>query len=113
MKFGGPREVTLRAAADDGGVVVTIDDRGPGVPPAQLPLIFEAFYRGERELTRQTRGTGIGLALVSGLVGDMGGRVRASNRAGGGLRVSVWLPGGDPGRAREATRAHPARPPSR
>ena len=96
VKFGKPKagersvvRVALEAGSD--GVAVHVRDEGPGVPKQQLPLIFEAFYRGERELTRTTKGTGIGLALVAGLVADMGGRVRARNRDGGGLEVTVEL----------------------
>jgi signal transduction histidine kinase len=99
VKFGRPQagerarvRVTLEARGD--GVVVHVLDEGPGVPKGQLPLIFDAFYRGERELTRTTKGTGIGLALVAGLVADMGGRVTARNREEGGLEVMVELAAG-------------------
>jgi len=96
VKFGKPEAgerstVRVRLEAGGDGVAVQVRDEGPGVPKGQLPLIFEAFYRGERELTRTTKGTGIGLALVAGLVADMGGRVKARNRDGGGLEVTVEL----------------------
>lgn len=92
------RRITLWAEAQDGGVVIGVRDRGPGVPRAQLRRIFEPFYRGERELTRRTRGTGIGLALVQGVVTRAGGRVWARNVADGGLEVLLWLaaPVGEP-----------------
>jgi signal transduction histidine kinase len=66
-------------------------DRGPGVAPRQLRRIFEPFWRGESELTRTTKGTGIGLALVRGLVARMGGTVSARNGEAGGLEVRVRL----------------------
>ncbi len=96
VKFGKPKAgerstVRVRVEASGDGVAVKVRDAGPGVPRGQLPLIFEAFYRGERELTRTTKGTGIGLALVAGLVADMGGQVKARNRDGGGLEVTVEL----------------------
>jgi two-component system OmpR family sensor kinase len=74
--------------------VLAVRDHGPGVPAGQLRRIFQPFYRGERELTRRTKGTGIGLALVHGLVRGMGGRVDARNHPGGGLEVRVVLAAG-------------------
>ncbi len=72
-------------------VVVTVADRGPGVPRRHLKKIFEPFYRAENELTRTSKGTGIGLALVRGLVEQMGGAVTGSNSAAGGFEVEVSL----------------------
>jgi signal transduction histidine kinase len=72
-------------------VAITIRDYGPGVPPKQLRRIFELFYRGENELTRETVGTGIGLALVRELTTAMHGRVDVRNVAPG-VEVVVELP---------------------
>ncbi len=92
VKFGGAGQVvTLSVRAGDDRVAVIVRDRGPGVPPAQLSRIFEPFFRGERELTRTTQGTGIGLSLVDRLVRAMGGRVSARNHPEGGLEVTVAL----------------------
>ena len=63
----------------DGTVLLTVRDYGPGVPKTQLKKIFELFYRAENELTRETVGTGIGLALVRQLAAAMGARVDARN----------------------------------
>ena len=85
-------EIVLWAGLDAGGMVqVGVRDHGPGVPARQLRRIFEPFYRGERELTRRTQGTGIGLALVARLAGQMRGRVVARNHPEGGLEVCVSL----------------------
>jgi signal transduction histidine kinase len=91
IKFGGPGSVTLSAHETEDGVQLLVRDGGPGVPERQLRAIFEPFYRGERELTRTTKGTGIGLALVAGLMEDMGGTVRARNADQGGLEVALTL----------------------
>ena len=65
--------------ASDGSVLFTVRDYGPGVPKAQMKKIFELFYRAEHELTRETVGTGIGLALVRQLASAMGARVDVRN----------------------------------
>jgi signal transduction histidine kinase len=85
------RRIELRCAACDGGVRVTVRDHGPGVPARHLGRIFEPFYRGENELTRRTKGTGIGLALVRGLVERMGARVQGRNPPDGGFEVAIEL----------------------
>lgn len=64
----------------DGTVLFTIRDYGPGVPRDQVKKIFKLFYRSENELTRETVGTGIGLALVHQLALTMDGQVDVVNR---------------------------------
>jgi len=86
------KRVTLFARAEGGALCFGVRDRGPGVPPERLTQIFEPFFRGERELVRETRGTGIGLALVAGLARQAGGEAGARNHPEGGLEVSVSLP---------------------
>ena len=54
-------------------------DYGPGIAPDQMKKIFTLFYRSENELTRETVGTGIGLALVRELAGGMGAEVDVVN----------------------------------
>jgi signal transduction histidine kinase len=74
------KKVELAARrSSDGGVLFTVRDYGPGVPKTQLKKIFELFYRAQNELTRETVGTGIGLALVRQLAAAMGARVDARN----------------------------------
>lgn len=84
--------VACRDVDDARHVEVSVRDHGPGVPARDLGRIFEAFYRRGDELTRTTKGTGIGLALVKDLVESLGGTVSATNAPGGGLRVAVRLP---------------------
>jgi len=74
----------------DGGVQFSVRDYGPGVPGDQMKKIFKLFYRSESELTRETVGTGIGLALVHQLARAMGGQVDVVNREPGAeFRVNI------------------------
>jgi signal transduction histidine kinase len=71
---------------------VSVEDSGPGVPPAELPHIFERFHRGDPSRARTTGGFGLGLAICKALVESYGGRIEASNRDGQGTVVRVELP---------------------
>jgi len=84
--------ITLQCVRQGGTVLLAVRDRGPGVAPRHLPRLFEAFYRGEDELTRSAQGTGIGLALVKGLAERMGASAVARNRDGGGFEVTLTFP---------------------
>jgi signal transduction histidine kinase len=66
--------------SSNGRVVFSVRDFGPGVPRDQMKKIFELFYRSESELTRETVGTGIGLAIVHQLSLAMNGSVDVVNR---------------------------------
>jgi signal transduction histidine kinase len=83
LKFAAGAQVkAVEVAArreSGGGVLITVRDFGPGVPKAQMRKIFELFYRPENALTRETGGTGIGLALVRQLAVAMNGRVDLRN----------------------------------
>ena len=86
----GPVEVGTGRA--DGRVVVTVADRGDGIPPGQRESIFERFYRIDNDLTRTTGGTGIGLSLARCFARDMGGDVTVAARPGGGSIFTLELP---------------------
>lgn len=75
------KRIELRVKPGTGEtVVIALRDYGPGIPRDQLKKIFRMFYRTESELTRETVGTGIGLAIVHQLTRAMGGSVDAVNR---------------------------------
>jgi two-component system sensor histidine kinase MprB len=67
-----------------------VDDDGPGIPPDDLPHVFEPFWTSNRAPARQV-GSGLGLAIVAELVGAMGGTVRADTGPAGGTRMVVSL----------------------
>ena len=79
------------AATGDKSLLLSVRDYGPGIPESQLKRIFTLFYRSESELTRETVGTGIGLAIVHELVSAMGGKVDVVN-ANPGAEFRVFLP---------------------
>ncbi len=85
--------VVVRARANDGEVVIEIQDNGIGIPPKELKRVFQRFYRVPSESVRSRRGTGLGLFVVSALVRNLGGRVDArSEGAGHGTTMRVSLP---------------------
>ncbi len=96
------------------GMVLTVADRGPGIPDADLPRVFERFYRVERSRARNPGGTGLGLAIVKHLVGLHGGTIAATNRPGGGTMFVVTVPGlpegADAGGADDRSAAHAPTP---
>lgn len=70
-------------------IIWSIRDYGPGVPRSELKKIFKKFYRIENEMTRKTKGTGIGLAMANILMQGMNAEIKAENKDEGGLQVSL------------------------
>jgi two-component system sensor histidine kinase KdpD len=93
-KYGGPASVTaVRAARRGGDIGIVVEDQGPGIPEAELPRVFDKFFRGGQSDGRPP-GTGLGLSIAHGLVSGMGGSVRAESPVadGRGTRVVLTLP---------------------
>jgi len=97
---GAPVEVGVRLGPDLTSAVVTVADRGPGIPAEQLPHVFDRFYKADP--SRHGGSSGLGLAIAAEHARLLGGELAATNREGGGLRVELRLPvtrplpGGDP-----------------
>ncbi len=97
IKYGGDaRWIGVRAGAGQGvrgtEVWVAVEDRGPGVPPDELPRIFEPFYRGHDATARQIGGSGLGLSLVRRIVESHGGRVTVERGQERGSIFTIRLP---------------------
>jgi signal transduction histidine kinase len=93
-KYAGERrEVALRVRPDGGEVRVEVEDRGVGIDEAELPRVFEKFFRGSDALALGVPGSGLGLALVKRIVEDHGGRIDVRSRKGEGTTFTIRLPG--------------------
>ena len=90
-KYSAPTErVLLRLWRENGQVCVQVSDKGPGIPPAVLPHIFEPYYRAPQG--DRVRGVGLGLAIVRWIVGEHGGQVRVESSDGCGTTLSLSFP---------------------
>jgi two-component system OmpR family sensor kinase len=87
---GSPVKVAV--AGDDGAVVVSVADQGPGLEPEVASRVFERFYRGDPARSRTAGGAGLGLSIVSAIVEAHGGEVRVSSEPGHGATFEVRLP---------------------
>ncbi len=86
-------KVLLRVTpAGNSAVAVSVLDSGPGIPPVELPYIFERFHRGEPSPEQTAGGFGLGLAICKALTDTYGGTLQAFNRKEGGAELRVELP---------------------
>jgi len=90
-----PAGGTVRLSAQGEGTHLhfQVTDTGEGIAPADLPHVFDRFYRADSSRARSSGGTGLGLSIVRGLVEAMGGRIWAESAAGAGTTVHFTLPG--------------------
>lgn len=84
--------VEVRVAPVDGEVEVAITDTGRGIPPEDLPHVFERFFRADRSRTRGSGGTGLGLAIAKHIVEAHGGRISVSSRPNEGTTFRLTIP---------------------
>jgi signal transduction histidine kinase len=97
VKYGGANRWLRVAATTVPGrrgaeVRVSVEDRGLGIAAADLPHIFEPFYRGIDAQTRQIQGNGLGLSVVKRIIEAHGGRVSVESTHGSGSTFTVHLP---------------------
>lgn len=87
---GGMVQVSVRGAADAAGI--TVKDTGTGIPPEDLPYIFERFYRADKSRNRLTGGAGIGLTIAKAIVDAHKGSISVRSKVGEGTEFIVILP---------------------
>jgi two-component system sensor histidine kinase KdpD len=97
LRYAPEGKVEISCEARDGHVEIAVADRGPGVAPAELPLLFMKYYRTRS--AERVSGTGLGLSITKGLVVGMGGQASARNRSppDTGLIVTLEMPRGTDG----------------
>jgi two-component system phosphate regulon sensor histidine kinase PhoR len=88
---GGSVTVSGRIHPDSGMVGIVVEDTGIGIPNADVPRIFERFYRVDKARSRASGGTGLGLAIVKHIIELHRGRIDVSSVLGQGTRFTVWL----------------------
>ncbi len=88
-RYAQATEIALERAP--GGIVLTVRDRGPGIPAESLALVLRPFQRLERSRDRSTGGVGLGLSAAQAVARDHGGDIVLRNRDGGGLEATMFL----------------------
>ena len=90
-KYGPPGgQITLSSSTNRGELLIEVADQGPGIPPEELPRVFERYYRGMG--SSEERGSGLGLAIVETIAKAHRGSVEAESNLGEGTRMRLRLP---------------------
>lgn len=85
-------QVNLSLNTAESCAVVTIQDLGPGIEPAELPHVFDRFYRGEKARMKVSKGAGLGLAIAKSIIDAHQGKITIKSALGHGTTVTVRLP---------------------
>lgn len=93
VKFSPPGgRVTVTVAPEGAQGVLAVSDIGPGIPPEDLPRVFDRFYRASASRSPDVPGVGLGLAIARAIVEARGGRIAVQSTPGGGATFTVRLP---------------------
>jgi two-component system OmpR family sensor kinase len=93
LKFSPPQtRVTVKLSAESGNAVLCVRDQGPGISDADLPYLFDRFYRGASARAGTVDGMGLGLALAQAIARAWGGRIEGGNAVDGGACFRVYFP---------------------
>jgi two-component system phosphate regulon sensor histidine kinase PhoR len=95
-KYSGERKyIGVKMSLDAGRARITVEDRGHGIPPAEVKRIFDKFYRAGNRMAGESQGCGLGLTIVKNTVESHGGGVSVESELGRGSRFTIILPLGD------------------
>jgi two-component system sensor histidine kinase BaeS len=93
LRYSPPgSEIAIRLDKDQDFLVVSVADMGPGIAEEHIPFIFNRFYRADEDRSRESGGTGIGLAIAKEFVEAHGGRIEVQSTVGKGTCFRVYLP---------------------
>jgi signal transduction histidine kinase len=93
VKYTEPSgRISVRARAAEDCMELRVEDSGIGILPADLPHIFERFYRADKARSREQGGTGLGLSIVKHIAQSHGGTVAAESTFGKGTAITLRLP---------------------
>ena len=93
MKYTPPGEhITILGKQENGFAKISVSDTGIGIPEADLPFVFDRFFRSDQSRTRKTGGTGLGLSIAKWIVDRHGGHVELLSRKDIGTRICLVLP---------------------
>ena len=93
LKYNRPEgRVTLQASKSGGNIILEVRDTGVGIAPADMPRVFERFYRADKSRSRESGGSGLGLSIAKHIVERHGGRIEVQSTPGQGSTFSIVLP---------------------
>lgn len=90
VRYGG--SATLGWISADGEIEISVTDRGPGIPTAELERVFDPFFRLEESRSLETGGHGLGLSIARSILRAQGGEISLANHPDGGLIATIRLP---------------------
>lgn len=85
-------DINIRLEAIEHSLRITFADNGPGVPPEDLPKLFDSFYRTDQARSNVAKGSGLGLAITKRIIDGMQGQIWAETNPTGGLMIIIQLP---------------------
>ncbi len=90
VSYGKKATVSMERTPD--GIRIFIDDEGPGIPPQEFERVFQPFVRLDKARSSASGGSGLGMSIARTVAQSDGGDIALKNRAGGGLRATIFLP---------------------
>ena len=108
-KYGHPgSSIVVRLDVDGSSVSLSVEDRGPGLDPSEIPRLFEPFYRSDSARSRDAAGLGLGLPVAARLAGLFGGSIGVESTVGLGSTFTIRLPAAPPSESSRTTPDPPA-----